>query len=113
MTALTLKEVAAKLHKSDERGVLRLASADPSFPINRKVKPHLVLEEDLDAWIREGYTDEAKRMLRGETCTDEVNGESGRSASEALDRLLGHPIKSVRKLSNTNSTPNFGTGKTG
>jgi hypothetical protein len=113
MIALTLDEVAVKLKKSDGRAVLRLAANDPTFPINRKVKPHLVLDEDLDAWIRAGYTDKAKRMLKGEICTDEASGESGRSASEVLDRLLEQPIKSVQKLLNTSSTPNCGTGKTG
>jgi hypothetical protein len=78
--------------------VLRMAATDPTFPINRKLKPNIVMQDDLETWVRRGYSESAKRMLRGEPDPD---GAAAIAARELEELLADRP----RRRRRTPQTP--------
>ena len=109
MAILTLKDAAPVLSVKNARAVRRLIRQDPTLPFAKKGKRWLVVDTDLEKWVRGGYSDRATKLLEDQ-CTD---GEgSGTSASEALDALLKQPTGKGQKPLNTSSTRRRGTAAT-
>src|SRR5688572_19551578 len=109
MSTLTLAEAAPFFKKKNARAVRALLKADPSIPWFKAAGKILFLEADLERWGQARYSEPAKKLLQGATCTDEGKRESGKSVSQELDNLLKPPIGKERRASNTNSTTKRGT----
>ena len=75
---LTLAEAAPILQRKNARSVRKFIRDNPTVPW-RKIGGKIVfLVADLEEWIRHGYSEPARKLLKGEPCLSEE--ESGGSA---------------------------------
>lgn len=113
---LNLQQAALFLGYEDKGSLRRAMRADPTIPGRKVGTGWRFIQGDLEAWLRAGYSAEAKAALREETCEEvrPVAVKRGSSTSESMEyeRQLEQRTRSARSGSGSKGKTKPGTVRT-